>query len=326
MTVTTELPASAPETRLAGKRVWVAGHRGLVGSALCRRLAREACDIMTVERRTLDLTRQSDVDRWMSVHRPQIVFVAAALVGGIVANSRYPAEFLYDNLMISANIIHAAHVYGVEKLVYLGSSCIYPKFAEQPMRETALLSGPLEPTNEAYAVAKIAALKLTTHYNRQYGSNFVTALPTNLYGPNDNFDLETSHVLPALISKMQTAKQGRRPSVEIWGSGRPYREFMHVDDLADACVFLAKHYSSPEPINVGSGAEVTIKELAEIIADVVGYRGTFFFDHTKPDGTPRKLLDCTKLNALGWKPTIDLREGIKATYEAWQSTRSLRTA
>ncbi|PXW52899.1 GDP-L-fucose synthase family protein [Chelatococcus asaccharovorans] len=304
---------------LAGRRIFVAGHRGMVGSALMRRLAREDCTILTADRTELDLTRQADVETWMLGARPDIVLVAAARVGGIVANATFPAEFLYDNLMIGANIISAARRAGVAKLLYLGSSCIYPKLAAQPIDESALLTGALEPTNEAYAIAKIAGLKLAEAYAREHGCRFITAMPTNLYGPNDNFDLTRSHVIPALMRKIHEAEEAGRSVVEIWGSGAPRREFLHVDDLADACIFLLKAYEAPEPINVGSGVEVTIRQLAETIAEVIGYEGSFAFDASKPDGAPRKLLDTTRLRRLGWTPRIGLRAGLADAYSHWRA-------
>jgi GDP-L-fucose synthase len=304
---------------ITGRRVFVAGHRGMVGSALCRRLAREDCTLITVEHHDLDLTRQSAVEAFMARTRPEIVVVAAARVGGILANATFPAEFLYDNLMIAANLLWAARSTGVAKLLFLGSSCIYPKLAPQPIREDALLTGPLEPTNEAYAIAKIAGLKLAQALSGEHGCHFITAMPTNLYGPNDNFDLMGSHVIPALMRKIHDAREQGRTTVEIWGSGTPRREFLHVDDLADACLFLLDRYAEAEPINVGSGDEVTIRALAEQIADVVGYRGSFSFDAAKPDGAPRKLLDTTRLKALGWMPRIGLHEGLADAYRHWRS-------
>ncbi|MGL4405359.1 MAG: GDP-L-fucose synthase, partial [Notoacmeibacter sp.] len=285
---------------LSGKRIWVSGHRGMVGSALIRRLAEENCTILTAPRDTVDLRRQEQVERWMQSESPDIVFLAAAKVGGIQANNTRPAEFLYDNLMIEANIIHAAHNIKVEKLVFLGSTCIYPKFAPQPITEDALLTGPLEPTNEWYAIAKIAGIKLCQAYRKQYGCDFIAAQPTNLYGPGDNYDLNNSHVLPALIRKAHEATIANADSMTVWGSGTPLREFLHVDDLADACIFLAKHYSADGHINVGSGQEVSIKELAELVCKVVGFRGELKFDTDKPDGTPRKLADTSLLKSLGW--------------------------
>jgi GDP-L-fucose synthase len=308
----------APEKlyNLEGKRVWVAGHRGMVGTALLRRLARENCRLLTVERDELDLTRQADVERWMGTARPQAVFVAAAKVGGIAANAKWPVPFLYDNLAIATNVIHAAAAAGVEKLLFLGSSCIYPKLAPQPIPENALLTGPLEPTNEWYAIAKIAALKLCQAYRRQEGRDFIAAMPTNLYGPGDNFDLESSHVVPALIRKAHEAKARAEGEFVIWGSGAPLREFLHVDDAADALVHLMTHYSGESHVNIGSGSELTILELAELTARVVGFTGRIATDPSKPDGTPRKLLDTTKLQGLGWRPAIGLEAGLVGTY-AW---------
>ena len=303
-----------PTYDLSGKRVLVAGHRGMVGSALVRRLASEDCTVLTLGRDTVDLRRQAAVEDWMAAERPQALFLAAAKVGGIAANDSAPADFLYDNLMIEANLIQSAHAVGVEKLLFLGSSCIYPKMAPQPMAEDALLTGPLEPTNEWYAIAKIAGLKLCQAYRRQHGADFISAMPTNLYGPADNYDLRGSHVLPALLRKVHEAKRHHLPTITLWGTGTPYREFLHVDDLADACVHLMKAYSGEGPINVGSGQELTIRELAETIAEVLGWQGQLLFDATKPDGTPRKRLDTTRLEALGWQPRIDLRAGIADAY------------
>ena len=299
---------------LAGKSVWVAGHRGMVGSALVRRLAREDCEVLTAGRDSVDLTRQTETERWVAANRPDAVFVAAAKVGGILANDSFPADFLYDNLMIEANIMGAAHRSGVEKLMFLGSSCIYPKMAQQPIAESALLTGPLEPTNEWYAIAKIAGIKLAQAYRRQYSVDYISAMPTNLYGPGDNFDLQSSHVLPALIRKANEAKRRGDSSLTIWGSGTPRREFLHVDDLADACVSLMKTYSGAEHVNVGFGADVTIRELVELVAEIVGFKGEIVCDSSKPDGTPRKLMDSGKLFATGWSPKIDLRSGIEGTY------------
>lgn len=301
---------------LKGKRVWVAGHRGMVGSAIVRRLAEEDCEVITVSRADLDLIRQADVEAWMDKTRPDCVFVPAAKVGGILANDTWPADFLYDNLMIEANIIHSAHACGVEKLLFLGSSCIYPKMAEQPMTEEALLEGQLESTNQWYAIAKIAGLKLCEAYRRQHGANFISAMPTNLYGFNDNFDLQTSHVLPALLRKMHTAKVKGASEVELWGTGTPRREFLYVDDCADALVFLMKTYSGAGHVNVGTGEDLRIRDLAEVIAEVVGYEGALVQDTSKPDGTPRKLLDVSKLKGLGWSAKTDLKTGIEKTY-AW---------
>jgi GDP-L-fucose synthase len=299
---------------IAGKRVWVAGDRGLVGSAVVRRLDRADCQIVTAPRGELDLRDQAAVRTWMRDNRPQVVVLAAAKVGGILANSEKPAEFLYDNLMIESNIIHAAYETGVEKLLFLGSSCIYPKHAEQPMREDSLLTGPLEPTNEWYAIAKIAGLKLCEAYRKQYGCDFISAMPTNLYGTGDNFDLTGGHVLPALIRKAHEAKVANAPELPVWGSGSPLREFLHVDDLADACLFLIENYSSDQHVNIGTGEEVSIRELAELVKDVVGFRGEVVFDPSRPDGTPRKLQDISRQLALGWRARIHLRDGIEQTY------------
>ncbi|MBB4212079.1 GDP-L-fucose synthase [Rhodothalassium salexigens DSM 2132] len=310
--------ASAPVTYdLTGARVFVAGHRGMVGSALCRRLAREPVTVLTAARDTVDLRDQAAVTAWFAEARPDAVFLAAAKVGGILANDRSPADFLYDNLMIEANLIHAAHQTGVAKLLFLGSSCIYPKHATQPMDEAQLLTGPLEPTNEWYAIAKIAGIKLCQAYARQHGRRFISAMPTNLYGPGDTYDLQTSHVIPALIRKMHEARSAGAQTVTLWGSGRPRREFLYVDDLADALVFLMRHYEAPEHVNVGWGEDVTIAEVAERIAAAVGFTGRFDYDTTKPDGTPRKLLDTRRLNALGWRPGVTLDDGLARTYRAF---------
>ena len=300
---------------LKNKRVWVAGHRGMVGSALVRRLATEQCQVLTVSRSEVDLLRQTEVENWMRKERPQVVFLAAAKVGGIQANNSMPASFLYENMMIEANIIHTAKEVGVEKLIFLGSTCIYPKMAPQPIAEESLLTGPLEPTNEWYAIAKIAGIKLCQSYRRQYGCDFIAAQPTNLYGPGDNYDLNTSHVLPALLRKAIEAKASGAASMTVWGSGTPLREFLHVDDLADATVHLAKHYSGEGHINIGSGEEVSIRELAELICQVVGFEGALEFDATKPDGTPRKLCDVGKLNALGWNGARKLMVGVSAVFD-----------
>jgi len=300
---------------LAGKRVWVAGHRGMVGSALMRRLAREGCEVITAGRDTVDLTRQAEVEAWLGETRPQAVLLAAAKVGGILANATYPAAFLYENLAIETNVIHAAHKIGVEKLLFLGSSCIYPKFATQPIAEDSLLTGALEPTNEWYAIAKIAGLKLAEAYRKQHGADFISAMPTNLYGPGDNFDLTSSHVLPALIRKAHEAKLSGAAELTIWGSGTPRREFLHVDDAANAMVFLLKSYSGDQHVNVGSGTDVTILELAETVARVVGFEGRIALDTSKPDGTPRKLMSGDKLAHLGWRPRIELESGIRSTYD-----------
>lgn len=300
---------------LAGKRVFVAGHRGMVGSALMRRLASEGCDLITVARGEVDLRRQDAVECWMAANRPQAVFVAAATVGGIYINDARPADFLYDNLAIEANVIEASRQTGVEKLIFLGSSCIYPRNARQPMPESELLTGPLEPTNQWYALAKIAGIMLCRAYRRQHGCDYVSAMPTNLYGPGDNFDLEASHVIPALIAKAHRAKQ-QGGDIPVWGTGSPLREFMHVDDLADAVVFLMRRYDGEEHVNVGTGQEVSIRELAEQIARTVGVESRLRFEPDKPDGMPRKLLDTGKLRGLGWEPKIGLQEGLRATY-AW---------
>ena len=302
---------------LAGKRIWVAGHRGMVGSALVRRLRREPCEILTVTSAELDLRRQSATEAWIDANAPDAIVIAAARVGGIIANATHPAPFIYDNLTIATHLIEGARRAGVEKLLYLGSSCMYPREAIQPMRETALLSGPLEPTNEPYAVAKIAGLKLAESYHREYGCRFITAVPPNLYGPNDNYDPDSSHVLAALIRRFHLAKQDGSPSVTIWGTGLPMREFLHVDDLADACVLLLRRYEAPELINVGSGQEISIYDLATLIADITGYSGTILTDLDKPDGAPRKLMDSGRLASLGWRPSIALLEGIESSYLAW---------
>ncbi len=300
---------------LTGKKVWVAGHRGMVGSALMRRLKAENCELLTVNREVVDLRRQADVERWMQANRPDAVFVAAATVGGILANDTRAAEFLYDNVAIETNIIEAARQIGVAKLLFLGSSCIYPRLAPQPMREDALLTGPLEPTNQWYAVAKIAGIMLCRAYRRQYGFDFISAMPTNLYGPMDNFDLQSSHVIPALIAKAHAAKQSGG-EILVWGTGKPKREFLYVDDLADALVFLMRNYSEEQHINVGVGSDLTISELAQLVARVVGAEIRLRFDPSKPDGAPQKLLDSSKLFALGWRPTTSLEEGLRMTY-AW---------
>ena len=299
---------------LANKKVWVAGHRGMVGSAVVRRLASEDCTVLTANRATLDLRDQRGVFAWLEAERPDLAIIAAARVGGIHANDSYPAEFLYDNLVIEANVIEGARRAGVAKLVFLGSSCIYPKLAPQPIPEDALLTGPLEPTNEWYAIAKIAGIKLGQAYRRQYAMDCVAAMPTNLYGPGDNYHLANSHVIPALLRKAHEAKLAGDAVLTVWGSGAPFREFLHVDDLADAVVFLAREYSEDAHINVGSGSEVTIRELAELIARVVGFEGKLVWDATKPDGTPRKLMDSRRLAALGWTAKIGLEEGLHRTY------------
>ncbi|WP_296584802.1 GDP-L-fucose synthase [Xanthobacter sp.] len=299
---------------LEGKTVWVAGHRGMVGSAIVRRLGREGCEVITASRSEVDLKDQAAVRAFVERTRPNAVFLAAAKVGGILANDTYPADFLYDNLMIEANIIEASHRFGVEKLLFLGSSCIYPKMAPQPITEDSLLTGPLEPTNEWYAVAKIAGIKLAQAYRRQHRSDFISAMPTNLYGPGDNFDLNSSHVMPALIRKAHEAKLRGDKEIVMWGTGTPRREFLHVDDCADACVLLMKVYSDDTHVNVGSGDDVTILDLTRTVCDVVGFTGEIVHDLSKPDGTPRKLMSADRLRALGWAPSIPLREGISASY------------
>ena len=295
--------------------VFVAGHGGLVGSAICRRLKQSGIEPLVADRSALDLTDQSAVDSWFARHEIDQVYLAAARVGGIHANDTYPAEFIRDNLAIQTNVIHAAWKSGVKKLLFLGSSCIYPKLAEQPIGEDRLLTGELEPTNEWYAVAKIAGIKMCQAYRKQYGFNAISVMPTNLYGPGDNFDLANSHVLPALIRKFHEAKQHGAESAAVWGSGTPRREFLHVDDLADACAFLMESYDSPEIVNVGWGRDISIAELAHLVQEVVEYSGQIDFDRSKPDGTPRKLLDTTKLSALGWQPSIGLKSGVAASYE-----------
>ena len=308
-----EAPQPAASFSLEGKRVWVAGHRGMVGSAIVRRLASEGCEILTAGRDEVDLKRQAEVDAWMSAARPDALFLAAAKVGGILANDTYPADFLYDNLMIEANIVEAAYRNGVAKLLFLGSSCIYPKFAAQPISEDALLTGPLEPTNEWYAIAKIVGIKLAAAYRRQHGADFISAMPTNLYGPGDNFDLNSSHVMPALIRKAHEAKRNGS-SLTIWGTGSPRREFLYVDDCADACVALMKGYSGDSHVNVGSGEDLTILQLTRLVCEVVGFTGEIVHDPSKPDGTPRKLMSADKLRAMGWRPKTPLAQGIEASY------------
>jgi len=296
-------------------RIFVAGHSGLVGSAVLRRLEREGfSDVLTATRDQLDLRDQAAVNHWFQTNRPEYVFLVAGTVGGIFANSTRPAEFIYDNMMIHATVVHAAHLFEVTKLLYLGSSCIYPRACPQPMREEYLLSSPLEPTNEPYAVAKIAGIKLCQAYRRQYGRDFISAMPTNLYGPFDNFDLESSHVVPAMIRKFHDAKLESRDEVVIWGSGNPRREFLHVDDLADACLFLIRNFDEESHINVGTGEDLTIRELAKLVGEVVYPEARLVFDTTKPDGTPQKLLDVSRLHDLGWKHSVDLREGVELTY------------
>jgi GDP-L-fucose synthase len=306
----------AAEVSLAGRRVWVPGHRGMVGSSIVRRLREEGCELLSAERDAVDLRRQAETEAWMAACRPEFIFLAAGRVGGILANDTYPAEFLYDNLMIAANIIETAHRLKVEKLLFLGSSCIYPRAAEQPIVEEALLAGPLEPTNEWYAIAKIAGIKLCESYRREYGDDFVSAMPTNLYGPFDNFDLDSGHVMPALIRKTHEAKLRGDKQVVIWGTGAARREFLHVDDCADALVHLMKTYSDSRHVNVGSGEDGTILEIVRTVCEVVGFEGEIVRDLDKPDGTPRKLMSSARLRASGWAPKIPLRDGLAATY-AW---------
>ena len=300
---------------LAGKRVFVAGHRGMVGSAIVRRLASENCEVLTVGRSEVDLRDQAGVRAWLADRKPHAVVLAAAKVGGILANDTYPADFLYDNLAIETAVIEGAFRAGVEKLLFLGSSCIYPKFAPQPIPENALMTGALEPTNEWYAIAKIAGLKMCEAYRRQHGVDYISAMPTNLYGPGDNYDLNNSHVIPALLRKAHDAREAGAASLQIWGSGSPRREFLHVDDAADAMVHLLKAYSGNEHVNVGSGEDVTVLELAQLICDVVGFKGRIVTDPTKPDGTPRKLMDASKLISMGWRPRHDLPSGLKHAYD-----------
>jgi GDP-L-fucose synthase len=304
---------------LSDKNIWVAGHRGMVGSAVCRQLEKEDCNIIKVGRDEVDLVNQAEVNDWMKSVKLDAIVLAAAKVGGIQANNNFPVDFLYENLMIEANIIHAAHLNKVERVLFLGSSCIYPRLADQPIKENSLLTGALEPTNEWYAVAKITGIKLIQAYRKQYGYDWISAMPTNLYGPGDNYDLNNSHVLPALLRKFHEAKVSGSSKVTVWGSGEPSREFMHCDDLADALLFLLKVYSGYEHINVGSGDEVSIRDLVEVIAGVVGYNAKIVWDKSKPDGTPRKLMDTSNLNSLGWKNSRSLTNGISHTYESWLS-------
>jgi GDP-L-fucose synthase len=306
---------------LAGRKVFVTGHRGMVGGALVRRLAQENVQLLTAPRSEVDLTNQAAVHEWMRRETPDVVFMAAAKVGGILANDSLPAAFLYENLMIESNVIHAAHTNGVQKLVFLGSTCIYPKLAPQPINEDSLLTGPLEPTNEWYAIAKIAGIKMCQAYRKQYGSDFISAQPTNLYGPGDNYDLNTSHVLPALLRKAHMAKSSGATELVVWGTGSPLREFLHVDDLADAVVHLAKHYSGPIPLNLGSGHEISIADLAQLVCRVVGFEGQLVFDKSKPDGTPRKLADTARLKALGWDKARTIEAGVRSTYQEALQTK-----
>lgn len=306
-------------------RIYVAGHKGLVGSAILRKLTTEGySNLITWSHQELDLMRQDKVEAFFESERPEYVFLAAAKVGGILANNTYPADFIYNNIIIQTNVIHAAYMASIKKLLFLGSSCIYPRDCPRPMKEEYLLSGKLEPTNEPYAIAKIAGIKMCQSYNRQYGTHFISVMPTNLYGPGDNFDLKTSHAFPALIRKFHEAKmtqKSRITSIEkndivtVWGTGSPRREFLHVDDLADACLFIMNHYDQNEIINIGVGKDISIKELAEMVKEIVGFEGDIYYDHSKPDGTPRKLLDVSRLESLGWQSRISLRDGIKQTYE-----------
>jgi GDP-L-fucose synthase len=304
---------------IEGKRIWVAGHNGMVGRAVVRALKKRNCTTLTVARQEVDLRRQLEVEAWIRKTKPDAIILCAAKVGGILANSTYPADFIYDNLMIEANIIHAACSENVEKLLFLGSSCIYPKFTNQPIREDALLTGTLEPTNECYAIAKIAGIKLCEAYRKQYGCDFISAMPTNLYGPFDNFDLKTSHVIPALLRKAHEAKLEGRQVMEIWGSGKAKREFLHVDDCADGMLFILENYSDNSHINIGSGVDITIRELAQIVSEVVGFEGDLIYDKSKPEGTPRKLLNIEKITKLGWKSQISLLEGLINSYSYYSS-------
>ena len=308
---------------LAGKRVFVAGHRGMVGSAILRRLAHEDCKLLTAARDELDLVDQAATYDWLADNRPDTVIIAAARVGGILANRDFPADFLRDNLLIETNLIEGSHRAGVERLLFLGSSCIYPREAEQPITEEALLTGPLEPTNEWYAIAKIAGIKLCAAYRRQHGRDYISAMPTNLYGPGDNFDLQSSHVIPALMRKAHEARRDGASQIEIWGTGQPRREFLHVDDCADACVFLLRNYSGERHVNIGSGVDLPIGELAELICKVVGFDGEIVKDRSKPDGTLRKLMSSERLNRMGWSHSIDLEDGLRSTYEWFD--RNVRT-
>lgn len=306
---------SEPYYDLQGRRIWVAGHRGMVGAALVRRLKHEGCQILTASRSDVDLLRQDQTERWLAANKPDAVIVAAAKVGGILANDTYPADFLYQNLMIEANVIEASRRADVDKLLFLGSSCIYPRLAPQPIEEDSLLTGPLEPTNEWYAIAKIAGIKMAQAYRKQYQCDYISAMPTNLYGPEDNFDLQSSHVLPALMRKAHEAKERGDRQITIWGTGTPRREFLHVDDCADALVHVLKHYSDYDHINIGSGEDVTILDLARTVCRVVGFEGEIVTDPSKPDGTPRKLMSAQRLRAMEWAPKIGLEEGISQTYQ-----------
>ena len=314
--------ASAP-FELKGKSVYVAGHRGMVGSAIARRLAREDVRLVTVDRGEVDLCNQAAVFDWFAKARPQVIFLAAAKVGGIVANNTLRAEFIYDNIAIAANVIQAAHVNGAEKLMFLGSSCIYPKLAPQPLREDSVLTGALESTNEPYAIAKIAGIKMAEAYRSQYGSDFISVMPTNLYGPGDNYHPELSHVVAALIRRFHEAKLSGAKNVVVWGTGTPRREFLYVDDMADACVHLMKTYSGADLINIGTGEDIAIAEFARVVAEIVGYRGEISYDPSRPDGTPRKLLDIGRLTKLGWRATTSLEDGLKRAYAAYQAAASV---
>jgi GDP-L-fucose synthase len=316
------MPTTEPIFPLEGKRVWVAGHRGMVGAALIRRLESENCHILTAGRQELDLTRQQAVEDWMAANKPDAVIIAAARVGGIHANDTYPANFIYDNLAIETNIVHAAYKLKVAKLLFLGSSCIYPRLAPQPLQENALLTGPLEPTNEWYAVAKIAGIKLCQAYRRQYGCDFISAMPTNLYGPGDNYHPENSHAVAALIRKIHQAKTKGEVEVMMWGTGKPTREFLFVDDCADGLIFLLKHYSGDSFLNLGTGLEHSIQELAEAVAQVIGWKGWFAHDLAKPDGTPRKVMDSTRLKSLGWTAKTDLKTGLAKAYEWYLANKA----
>lgn len=310
----------------AKRRIWVAGHRGMVGSAIVRRLARADAEILTVDRRDLDLREQEAVRQWVALAKPDVIILAAAKVGGILANDSCPADFLFDNIAIETNVIRAAHLADVGRLIFLGSSCIYPKFAAQPIKEDALLTGPLEQTNEWYAIAKIAGVKMCQAFRRQYGRSYISVMPCNLYGQNDNFDLMTSHVLPALIRKFHEAKAAREAEVVVWGTGTPLREFLYVDDLADALVFLMDRYDGGEPVNCGAGSDVSIRQLAEMIKRVTQFEGKLLFDISKPDGTPRKLMDSSRLAALGWRPKTNLEDGIRNVYQWFVRTRTTESA
>ena len=307
---------------LKNKKVFVAGHTGLVGQSLCKRLEKENCKILYINKQSLDLRDFNRTNKWLKLNKPDYVFIAAARVGGILENSSYPANFIYDNLSIALNLIHLSYINNVKKVLYLGSSCIYPKFSKQPISEDSLLTGHLEPTNEWYAIAKIAGLKLCKAYGIQYKKNFISAMPTNLYGPGDNFDVNSGHVLPGLINKIHNATKLNKKNVIIWGTGKPKREFLFVDDLADALVFLMKKYNQNQHINVGSGNEVSILNLAKTISQVIGFKGKFIFDKSKPDGTPRKLINSKKINSLGWKSKTNLLDGIKLTYESYLKNKS----